>query len=147
MKRIVKIAGEAGSGKTELLSMIAAGSPGRNYIQIFGDGTVSGILQSLRGRSDVVVLIDGCSPALMAELEAIVEGSSIWNRISQVYAVVSEVAPPLLPVKAPALPQKPIRLAPPRLEALEREEAVTAALAKRDREWNLAIQAAGGGVV
>lgn len=90
MKRIVKISGEPGSGKSRLLQMIVGGLTVRNCVIVDGQSSLNGILQLVRGRENVSLLIDECSPELLAELEAITEHSAVWGRIGCVYAVVRE---------------------------------------------------------
>ena len=88
MLNIVKISGKPGSGKSGLLSMIAAASVGRNYLLVDGSSTAAGILKALRGCSDVVLCIDECKQSLLDDLEAAQEDQT-W-RIRRVYAVVDE---------------------------------------------------------
>lgn len=89
MLKIVKISGNSGSGKSQLLAMIAARSLGRNYLMVTGDSTPDGIAQALRGRRDVVLCIDDCPASL---LEALPKHPELGrgDRVTQVYAVVEE---------------------------------------------------------
>lgn len=88
MKRIIKISGESGSGKSRLLQMIVGSVSASSCVVVDGQSTLQGILQLVRGRENVTLLIDECDPELLAELEAITEHSAVWGRIGCVYAVV-----------------------------------------------------------
>lgn len=90
MKRIIKISGESCSGKSHLLQMIVAVEGVRNCIVVNGESSLQGILQLVRSRENVTLLIDECPAELLAELEAITEHSAVWGRIGCVYAVVRE---------------------------------------------------------
>lgn len=89
MLNVVKISGKPGSGKSQLLAMIAAKSLGRNYLMVTGDSTPDGIAQALRGRRDVVLCIDDC-PAGMLKVLAAHPELGRGDRVTQVYAVVAE---------------------------------------------------------
>lgn len=90
MKRIIKISGESGSGKSRLLQIILGGTGVRNCVVVDGQSSLQGILQLVRSRENVTLLIDECDPELLAELEAITEHSAVWGRIGCVYAVVAD---------------------------------------------------------
>ena len=49
-------------------------------------------------------------------------------------------------VRTPAMPAKPIRHAVPRLDMLQADAAIEAAIANRDKHWVEAIWKAGGSV-
>lgn len=90
MKRIIKIGGAPGSGKSHLLQMIVGSVSASGCIVVDGQSTLQGILQLVRSRENVTLLIDECDPELLAELEAITEHSAVWGRIGCVYAVVRD---------------------------------------------------------
>lgn len=91
MKRIIKISGATGSGKSHLLQMIVGSVSASGCVVVDGQSTLQGILQLVRGRENVTLLIDECDPELVAELEAITEHSAVWGRIGCVYAVVAQM--------------------------------------------------------
>lgn len=88
MKRIIKISGEMGVGKSHLLCLVAERH--KNHLLAHGNSTLSGILQAVRELENVTLLIDECPAELLAELEAITEHSAVWGRIGCVYAVVRD---------------------------------------------------------
>jgi hypothetical protein len=88
MLNIVKISGKPGSGKTELLGIIAAGAVRRNYLVVSGGSTAAGIAQAVRGSRDLVLCIDECPASLLDELQAHPELGR--GNIKRVYAVVDE---------------------------------------------------------
>lgn len=90
MKRIIKISGESCSGNSHLLQMIVAVEGVRNCVVVNGQSTLQGIMQLVRSRENVTLLIDECPAELLEALESITEHSALWGRIGCIYAVVGE---------------------------------------------------------
>ena len=86
---IVKISGKPGSGKSQLLAIAAAGSPGRNYRVVAGSTTADGIAKAMRGNRDSVLCIDDCSEALLDAIQAHPELAR-GDVVSRVYAAMTE---------------------------------------------------------
>lgn len=137
MKRIIKISCESGSGKSRLLQIILGGTGVRNCVVVDGQSSLQGILQLVRSRENVTLLIDECPAELLAELEAITEHSAVWGRIGCVYAVVRE------PLKNSALTDS----APLLLAAIKRLiDPKDLDLSGQSKQAMDAIKAAGGDV-
>lgn len=137
MKRIIKISGATGSGKSHLLQMIVGSVSASGCVVVDGQSTLQGILQLVRGRENVTLLIDECDHELLAELESITEHSAVWGRIGCVYAVLRE------PVNDEAL----THVAPLLLAAIKRLiDPKDLDLSGQSKQALDAIKAAGGDV-